>query len=110
MNIVVKAPHMDVTEAIKQYVDTKVAKLNRYYSNVHTIEVTLDVEGDKPSVEIIASAAHKSVFIGTQRGDDMYTCIDQALHKVQEQLRRHKDKIRDHRGPTHEETMELGGE
>ena len=108
MNIVVKARHMDVTDAIRDYVETKVAKLNRFYDNVQTIEVILDVEAEKPSVEIIVSAKRRNVFVGTHRGDDMYSCVDQCLHKVSEQLRRHKDKVRDRRGPGHSETMELG--
>jgi len=107
VNIVVKARHMDTTDAIKQYIETKAAKLNRYYDNVHTIEVILDVEGDKPSVEIVASAKRKNVFVASHRGDDMYACVDQALHKITEQLRRHKDRVRDHQKSSHSEMMEL---
>lgn len=110
MNIVVNARHMDVTDAIRQYAETKVAKLTRFYDNVKTVEVILDVEADKPSVEIVVSAKRKNVFVGTHRGDDMYACVDQCLHKVGEQLRRHKDRVRHHRGPSHSEAAELGGQ
>ena len=110
MNIVVKARHMDVTDAIRDYVESKAGKLSRYYDNVHTIEVTLDMEADMPSVEIVVSAKRKNVFIGSHRGEDMYACVDQCLHKVSEQLRRHKDRVRDRRGPTHSEAMELGSQ
>ncbi len=108
MNIVVKARHMDVTDAIREYVETKAAKLNRFYDNVHSIEVTLDIEADQPSVEIIVSAKRKNVFVASHRGPDMYACVDQCMHKISEQLRRHKDRVRDHQGPTHREVMELG--
>ena len=107
MNIVVIARHMDVTDAIREYAETKVAKLARFYDNVQTVEVILDVEADKPSVEIIVSAKRKNTFVGSHRGDDMYACVDQCLHKLGEQLRRHKDRVR-HRRPTHSETIELG--
>ena len=110
MNIVVKTRHMAATDAIKHYVETKAAKLSRYYDNVHTIEVILDVEADKPSVEIVASAKRRNVFVASHRGDDMYACVDQALHKITEQLRRHKDKVRDRQKSSHSETMELRGE
>ena len=108
MNIVVKARHMDVTDAMRQYVENKASKLTRFYDELHTIEVILDMEADKPSVEIVAAGKKKSVFVASHRDDDMYACVDQCLHKVSEQLRRHKDKIRDHQGPTHSETAELG--
>ncbi len=110
MNIVVKARHMDVTDAIKDYVETKVAKLSRFYDNIHTIEVILDVEADKPSVEIVVSAKRKNVFVATHRDDDMYACVDQCLHKISEQLRRHKDRVRHRRGPTHSEAQQLSNQ
>ena len=108
MNIQVKARHMEVTDAIRQYVETKAAKISRFYSGIHTIEVILDVEAEKPSVEIIVSAKHKNVFVATHRDDDMYACVDQCLHKLSQQLRRHKDRVRHHRGTNHSETVELG--
>ena len=101
MNRVVKARHMDVTDAMREYVETKASKLNRYYDNVHTIEVILDVEADKPSVEIVVAAKRKHVFVASHRDDDMYGCVDQCIHKITEQLRRHKDKVRDHQKSSH---------
>jgi len=101
---------MDVTDAMKQYVEAKASKLARFYDNVQTVEVILDVEADKPSVEIVVSAKRKNTFVASHRDDDMYACVDQCLHKVTEQIRRHKDKVRNHQGPTHSEAMELSGE
>ena len=107
MNILVKARHMDVTDAIKEYIDTKATKLQRYYDKISTIEVILDVEADKTLVESIGSAKRKNVFVGKHRGDDMYGCIDQCLHKVGEQLRRHKDRVRGHKGSSHNKALEI---
>ena len=108
MNIVVEARHMDVTAAMRQYVETKASKLIKFYDKLQTVEVTLDVEADKPSVEIVASARKKSVFVATHRDDDMYACIDQCLHKIAEQLRRHKDRVRDHQKTGHGEVNDPG--
>lgn len=110
MNTVVKARHMDVTDAMKQFVDSKVAKLPRFYDNIQSVEVILDVEGDKPTAEIVVTAKRKNVFVASHRDDDMYVCVDQCLHKITEQLRRHKSRVRDRQGPTHEETLGLTGE
>ncbi len=107
MNIVVKARHMDVTDAMREYVESKAAKLERFYDNIKTAEATLDIEADKPVVEIVVTAKRKSTFVATERGDDMYACIDQCLHKITEQLRRHKSKVRDRQGLTHSETARL---
>ena len=105
MNIVVKAPHMEMTNAIRAHVEGKVAKLPRYYDNVQTIEVVLDKEADKPVVEIIVHAKFCNPFVASHRDDDMYAAVDQCLHKITEQLRRHKDKVRDRQGPPHSQTL-----
>ena len=63
MSIVVKARHMDATDAIKDYVEKRAAKLTKFYNRLHNIEVVLDIEADKPSVEVVASAAKKSTFV-----------------------------------------------
>ena len=109
MSIVVKARHMDATDAIKDYVEKRAAKLTKFYNRLHNIEVVLDIEADKPSVEVVASAAKKSTFVATHREDDMYACIDHCMDKVTEQIKRHKEKVRDHQGPPHGETMGTGG-
>lgn len=108
MNIVVKARHMDVTDAIRQYVEAKASKLPRFYDNIQSIDVTLDVEAEKPFAEIIVTARRKSIFVASHRDHDMYACVDQCLHKISEQLRRHKDKVRDRQGPPHNEALERG--
>ena len=100
MNIVFRARHMSATDAIRQYVEGKAAKLPRFYDNVQSIEVTLDVEADKPVAEIIVTAARKHTFVAKHRDDDMYACVDQCIDKISQQLRRHKDRIRDRQGRT----------
>jgi putative sigma-54 modulation protein len=105
VNVLVKAPHMPVTEAIRRHVEGKASKLPRFYDNVQTIEVTLGKEAEKFFVEIVVTAKRKNTFVATHRDDDMYAALDQCLHKITEQLRRHKDRVRDRQGPSHEQTM-----
>ena len=99
MNIVIEARHMEVTESLRQYVESKAVKLPKYYDNIHSIEITLDMEADQPMTEIIVHAGRKGTFVASVRNEDMYACIDQCMHKIAEQLRRHKDRIRGHHAP-----------
>ena len=108
MNITVKARHIEVTDAIRGYVEGKVSKVSRFYDNVQSVEVILDIEAEQPVVEVVVTAKRRNVFVATYRGPDMYACIDQCLHKINEQLRRHKDKVRDRQGPSHSEMMGPG--
>jgi len=106
VDIVVKTRHMDATDALTEYVESKVARLERFYDNVQSIEVILDMEADKPAVEIVAQARRKHTFVASHRGENMYACVDECLDKIAEQFRRHKDKVRDRQGPDLHETFE----
>ncbi len=96
MNIAVTARHMDVPETFREHVRGKVEKLERYFDRIQTVEVTLDHESDEATVEIVAVAKHKTQFVATSRGSDLNCAVDQCLHKISEQVRRHKDKVKDH--------------
>lgn len=109
MNITVNARHMHITEAIRDYAREKALKLERYFDRIMNTEVLMDLDGGTPLVEVIVSASHNITFVGKHRGDDMYGCIDNAMHKVTEQVRRHKDKVRDRQGLTHEGQLEAAG-
>ncbi len=105
MNFTVNARHMEATDSIHEYLDKKVSKLPRYYNNIKEIEVVLDVEGDLSVAEIIAHAKRKRTFVASAKHENIYAAIDGCLDKITQQLRRFKDKVRDHQGPSHEETM-----
>ena len=100
MNIVVEARHMEVTDAMRQYVQSKVAKLPRFYDNIQSIEAILDIEAEQPVVEMVVTARRKSTFVARHRDQDMYACVDQCLDKITQQIRRHKDRVRDHKAPS----------
>ncbi len=96
MLLTISGKHMEITEAIRSHVQDRTAKLPRYYNNINRIEVIIDdSEGGKAKVEVKASAEHSKIFIGKETGDDMYTCIDLAVRKVERQLSRRKGKERD---------------
>jgi putative sigma-54 modulation protein len=110
VDITVQARHMEVTDAIKQFVESKVGKLERFYDGLMSIDVILNHEADKVIAEIVATAKMKNTFVASDRHEDLYTAIDLALHKISEQVRRHKDKVRDRQSLPHNEIMESGKE
>ena len=105
MNITVEARHMDVTEAIRTYVQSKVERLPRYYDGIMSVEVILGVEAEHTVVEMIVKARRKATFVASHRDQDLYAGVDQCLAKMVEQLRRHKDKVRDHQGASLSEVV-----
>ena len=110
----VSGKHLEITDAIRTYVEEKTAKLPRYYNSINQVEVIIDgSEGGNPSVEIIARAEHSNVFIAKEIGEDIYTCIAQAVRKLERQLRRKKEKQRNNKhisGAVEREISSVGGE
>ena len=98
MNITVEIRHMEGSNSLREYVESKVSKLPRYLDSIQSIEVILDREGGLAASEIIAHVNRKAPFVASSRNEDMYASVDLCMDKISEQLRRHKDKIRDRKG------------
>lgn len=108
MLFTITGKHIEITEAIKSHAVEKTEKLPRYYNSINQIEVIVDgSDGGNQSVEIIARAEHSNVFIAKESGDDTYTCIDMAVHKLERQLRRKKEKQRNNKHITGIEMNQL---
>jgi putative sigma-54 modulation protein len=90
--------HIEITEAIRKYAEEKTSKLPKYYNGVNHVEVIIDGEqSGKTSVEILAMGEHSKIFVVTETSEDIYRCIDAAVHKLERQLRRKKGKERDNK-------------
>lgn len=97
MKIAVEARHMALTVAMRDYVESKIARLPRFYDGILSIDAKLSVEADQPVVEIHVTARHKHTFVARHRDEDLYACVDQCVDKITQQIRRHKDRLRGHR-------------
>jgi len=90
--------HIEITETIRRYAEEKTSKLPKYYNSINQVEVIIDGEpSGNTSVEIIARGEHSKIFVVTETGEDIYRCIDVAVHKLERQLRRKKGKERDNK-------------
>ena len=78
-----------------KYVEEKAPRLSKYYDNIQSIEVIFDTEAGQPKVEMIVHASPKHTFVAHHRDEDLHAAIDQCLDKLAQQLRRHKEKLRD---------------
>jgi ribosomal subunit interface protein len=94
--------HIEITEALKAHAEEKTSKLNKYYDRLSQVEVLVDGQAGRNSgvnigVEIIARGEHSNIFVVTETGEDAYSCIDIAVHKMERQLRKKKEKQRDNK-------------
>lgn len=72
-----------------------------FFDRITGIQVVVDLEHrETPVVELCASVEHAENFIATDRGE-LISTLDRVIHKIEEQLRRHKKKITGHRATSH---------
>lgn len=98
MQVKVSTRHGHLSPASQSKITSKVARLKRYFDRLTALNVTVDL-GDKalPAVEIVASAEHFHDMVSHERAAQLWRSIDGAIQKLEQQLRKHKEKTRDHK-------------
>lgn len=97
MNLTVTGLNLDVTEALREYIGNKLARINRHADNIISTTVTLStVEKGQHKVEADVHLAGKDLHVETIE-DDMYAAIDILMDKLDRMVLKHKEKNTDHR-------------
>ena len=77
----------------------KVAKLTKFFDRMTGIKVLADLNhADKPKVEIIVSAEEANDFFASDTGNNVIVALDSTISKIEQQLKKHKEKLVSHRG------------
>ncbi len=95
MQITVSGHHVDVTPALREYVNNKLTRLQRHFDNITNTDVTLTVEKLIQKAEGTVHVAGADLFAASE-SEDMYAAIDQLADKLDRQLIKHKEKNRGH--------------
>ena len=97
MQINLSVRHGHLSEASQEKVVAKFEKLNRIFERLTSIEVTVDLQDEEsPAVDVKASAEHKHAFVASDTSPTLMAAVDAVLHKLEQQLRKYKEKIQDH--------------
>ena len=100
MEVKVSGRHLEITPAIREYAEKRVAKLPKYFDRVQTVNVVAEKKDRTHLLEIIIQAERTEPFIGSASGEDLYACIDDAVAKLERQLAEHKARVRKRKGRT----------
>lgn len=95
MQISVTGRHMDLTDALRTYVESKFEKLERHFDHVTDVHVILNVEKISQQAEATVKISGATLF-AEEEHEDMYAAIDGLIDKLDRQVRRHKEKITNH--------------
>ena len=98
MQIKISARHGHISEATQDFIREKAQKLTRLFERLTMIDVTVDLKNEGQTwVEFLVKSEHKHDFVAHESHPDLLAAVDLALGKLEMQVRRHKEKIQDHR-------------
>lgn len=92
MQISVSGHHIEVTNPLKQYVKTKLDKLERHFDRITNVHVILSVEKQRQKAESTIHTPEGEVFADAE-SEDLYAAIDMLADKLDRQLIKKKEKM-----------------
>ncbi len=95
MQLNVSGHHVEVTEPLREYVETKFERLQRHFDQITNTDVTLVVEKLVQKAEATVHISGADIFAAAE-SEDMYAAIDALADKLDRQLIKHKEKSRGH--------------
>lgn len=94
-NISVTGRHVLVTDAMKNYAQDKISKIEKFTNRIIDVTVRMDIRKFEHIVDIVMSVGHVKIKASATT-TDMYASIDQAVHKLETQLLKYNNKLHDH--------------
>ena len=99
MNLHLTGHHVEITPAIREYVVSKLARINRHFDHVIDVNVIMTVERLDRKIEANVHLSGKDIHVQSHEGD-MYAAIDSLIDKLDRQVIKHKEKFASgHAGP-----------
>ena len=94
MNFIISGRNIDITPGLRQAVEQKLGKLEKYFTPETDIIVTLSVEKERQKIEVTIPVKG-NIIRSEQESSDMYVSIDLVEEIIERQLKKYKNKIVD---------------
>ena len=91
MQVNISGQHLEVTQALRDSINDKLARLERHYDKITNVQVILSVEKLQQKIEATLNIPGGEV-VGNAVNEDMYAAIDSLYEKLDRQLKKHKEK------------------
>ena len=92
MKFIIVGKNIDVTPSLKETVESKLGKLERYFTPDTEIHVTLSVQREHQKIEVTIPVKG-NIIRSEQESTDMYVSIDLVEEVIERQLRKYKNKL-----------------
>ena len=95
MEIIIRGDKIEVTKAMKDYINEKLERLEKYLENSSDVRanVVVKVKGHFQTVEITIPL-HNFIIRSEETQDDFYASVDKAIDSIERQIRKNKTKIK----------------
>jgi len=97
MQLTLTFRHMEPSEKLKEYSHDKLARLEKYLDAVIDAEVVLTVEKFRHRAEVLIVSDGLKIK-AEEETEDMYAAIDMVVDKLEKQIKRHREKLKTHKG------------
>lgn len=91
MKITTTARHYQLTPALKDYAESKVEQLTKYFDNIENAHIIFELEKYRHAVEVSIHVNGKD-FNGREVSEDMFASVDKVVEKLERQIRKYKGK------------------
>ncbi len=91
MQLNITGHHVELTESLKEYVSSKLQKLERHFDHISNVQVTLSVQKVRKIAEATLHISGADIH-ATAEQEDMYAAIDLLVDKLDRQILKHKEK------------------
>ena len=95
MNLQIHGNHIEVTPALRDYISGKLARIERHFDQVIDATVQLTVEKVNQRAEITLRLRGNNIHVESVE-QDLYAAIDTLVDKLDRQVLRYKDRVKDH--------------
>ena len=95
MQLNVSGHHVEVTDSLRDYVESKIEKIARHFDIVSDVQCILTVEKLRHKAEATASVNGGTIYCDHTE-EDMYAAIDGLVDKLERRVRKYKEKLVDH--------------
>jgi len=93
MKIIISGKQLKVTDAIKTYTEEKISRISKYSDAITEVDVVLTVEDTKSEGLVYASGTKIKI---EAENKDLYAAIDDLSDRLERQVRKYKEKQKDH--------------
>ena len=97
MQISISSRHGSLSREMSDYMQEKLAKFAKIFERIESIAATVELRPAETRVEILVNAEHKHDLVARDGAPSFHAAVDLAVHKMEAQLRRYKERIQEHR-------------